>query len=485
MCGIIGIIGTNRASFETYKGLYTLQHRGQDAAGILSYNQSLGKFRLVKDSGLVSEVFDEKSIESLNGDMAIGHTRYSTVGKGEREDIQPHILNYPLGIGMAHNGNLVNYHDLVQKLKTKFKRHSLTNNDLEVMLNLFANYLSDFSDIHYGELKQAATSMIEDIVGGYALVGIIADKGLYGLRDPNGIRPLVLGRKKNTDGSWAHILCSESNTLYYLGYEIIKNVEPGEFIFIDNEGIIHSDKLTKVSKKSCMFEWVYFSSAESIIDHKGVYEARIQLGEVLAKRVQAEIEKGEIAPHVVAPVPETSRLAAIAVGEKLGVRYREILIKNRYIQRSFILNSDEKREDAVTLKLSPVKHEVEGKNILLVDDSIVRGTTSKKIVKSLREAGAKKIYVATTCPPIKNPCYFGVDFPDTKKLVANDRDFQEIEKELGIDKVIYITIEDLQEALDSNELCMACLDGNYPVNVEAANEFVKNRLIDRYNPTNP
>lgn len=492
MCGIIGIIGTKRSSYETYKGLFTLQHRGQDAAGILSYDFQEEKFRIVKNAGLVSEVFDEQSIHSLTGGMALGHTRYSTVGRGEKNDIQPMLLNYPQGIGMIHNGNLINYYELVKELRTQ-KRHSLTNNDLEVILNLFAGYLAkeaESEEISFGHIEKAVKKVYEKIEGGYAVAGTIADQGLFGFRDPNGIRPLVLGKKKvdsvsRLESDYAYILCSESNTLHYLGYELVRDVNPGELVFIDKKGNVHTSQITNSSRRNCMFEWVYFSSAESIIDELSVYEARIRLGEVLASKVQALIESNEISPDIVAPIPETSRLSAIRLGEKLQLKYREILIKNRYIHRSFILNTDEKRKNTVTMKLSPVRHEVEGRKILLVDDSIVRGTTSKKIVETLRECGAKEIYLASTCPQITHACYFGVDFPDPKKLVARDRSNEEIEKELGIDKVIYIDFEDLKSALRSSDLCMACLDGDYPVSIKAADEFTNQRTEDRYKPTNP
>ncbi len=493
MCGIIGIIGTKSSSYETYKGLFTLQHRGQDAAGILSYSFQQKKFKLVKSPGLVSEVFDEKAIASLGGEMSLGHTRYSTVGRGEIEDIQPQLLSYPHGIGMIHNGNLVNYYNLVEELKDKHQRHSLTNNDLEVILNLFAEYLaeeSSSSQISFKDIRNAVAKIYKSIIGGYAVAGTVAEHGLFGFRDPNGIRPLVLGRKKvspedKCESEYAYILCSESNTLHFLGYELVRSIKPGELIYINRTGEISTEVIAGKARKNCMFEWVYFSSAESIIDEMSVYEARIRLGHVLAKKINQLMEDKLITPDLVAPIPETSRLSAIALGEKVSLRYREILIKNRYIHRSFILNSDEKRTNTVTMKLSPVQHEVEEKNILLVDDSIVRGTTSKRIVQTLRDCGAKEIYLASTCPEIKYPCYFGVDFPDPKKLVALDRNAEEIAKELGVDRVIYIDLNDLKHALKSEELCMACLDGNYPVDIESAEDFVSQRKEDRYNPTNP
>lgn len=491
MCGLIGIFGTPRAAFETYKGLFTLQHRGQDAAGILSYDFNKQKFKLLKDSGLVSEVFDEEGIQSLEGEMAIGHTRYSTVGRGERKDIQPQLLNYPLGLGMAHNGNLVNYYELVSQLKNSYQRHSLTNNDVEVILNLFAAKLAQYieeTSLTFEQLSKAFRQVEKMIVGGYAVVAEIAQVGMFGFRDPKGIRPLVIGKRKLTSDEKKQsslkvqesvIFCSETNTLNYLGYEIVRDVEPGEIVFVDKSGEIFSQKLVSATRRHCMFEWVYFSSAESIIEGKSVYEARLQLGGVLSRQIQQLIENKEIQPDIVAPIPETSRLSTIAVAEELGIPYREILIKNRYIHRSFILDSGEKRSQAVDMKLNPVKHEVVGKNILLVDDSIVRGTTSRSIVKALKKYGAKEIYLASTCPEIKYPCYFGVDFPDRQKLLAVNRTHKEIERELGIEKVIYISQKDLQQALRTDQLCMACLNGDYPVVIDSATGFVKRRVQDR------
>ena len=490
MCGLIGIFGTPHSAFETYKGLFTLQHRGQDAAGILSYDFKKEKFKLLKDAGLVSEVFDKEGLQSLTGEMAIGHTRYSTVGRGEKNDIQPQLLNYPLGLGMAHNGNLINYYELVNQLRDSYKRHTLTNNDIEVILNLFAAKLAEDTErpLHFEQLFQAFQQVEKAILGGYAVVAQMAHVGMFAFRDPRGIRPLVMGKRKLTQNEKSQsslsteesvIFCSESSTLNYLGYEIVRDVGPGEIIFVAKSGEIFSRKLPQVKHRHCMFEWVYFSSAESIIDKKSVYEARLKLGNVLSRQIKKLIENKEIQPDIVAPIPETSRLSSIAVAEELKIPYREILIKNRYIHRSFILNTDEKRSDAVGLKFNPVKHEVMGKKILLIDDSIVRGTTSRSLVKALKKYGAKEVYLASTCPKIQYPCYFGVDFPDRKKLLAVNRTSQEIEKELGIEKIIYTSKKDLQEALQTDELCMACLDGNYPVPIDQSSNFVKRRVQDR------
>lgn len=489
MCGVVGILGAPSAVTEIYRGLFTLQHRGQDAAGILSYDFQTKKFKQLRDLGLVSEVFDEQSINSLESELAIGHTRYSTVGKGEKSELQPQLLSYPIGVGMAHNGNLINYYELSDQLRKKYKKDLLTGNDIELILNLFATELGKQED--YGDFEQIASSFQEvsrAIIGGYAIVGQLAHIGMFAVRDPSGIRPLVMGKRKLSDDektksslnlSESIIFCSESSTLNALGYEIIRDVEPGEIIFVDISGKIFSKKIAHGDRNHCMFEWVYFSSAESILNNKSVYESRLNLGRVLSHRIKSCIEKGEIKPDVLAPIPETSRLSAIALAEELNVPYRELLIKNRYVHRSFILENDQKRNRAISMKLVPVKHEVEGRNILLIDDSIVRGNTSRKVIESLRKCGAGEIYLVSTCPEIRYPCYFGIDFPNRDELVAVDRSYQEIEQKLGVEKVIYASKEELIEALGGSDMCMACLDGHYPVDIKNAKSFMEKREVSR------
>ena len=392
MCGVVGIIGPEEAAKEVFMGLFTLQHRGQDAAGILSYEEGEGPgFHLWKDNGLVESVFNEEIVNRLPGRMAIGHTRYSTVGKSDnKHDIQPLVLNYPYGIGMAHNGNLVNYYELAEKLRRERHRMPLTNNDLEVIENLFADALLDAgnksAELSFAQIENAVSSVMRSVNGGYSVVSMIAGQGLFAFRDPRGIRPLILGVRdavvtdivtgeKSTKK--AYCVSSELILLSFLGYESLGDVKPGELIFVNTRGELHRKVLPEAVKEAtpCMFEWVYFAGAESILEGKPVYTARLNLGKGLAKLVQRSIELGEMSPDIVVPVPETSRIAAIALAEEIKVPYREVLIKNRYIQRSFILNTPEKRTKAVDLKLNPVKSEIKGKNVLLVDDSIVRGTT--------------------------------------------------------------------------------------------------------------
>jgi len=495
MCGVVGIVGPEEAAKEVFLGLFTLQHRGQDAAGILSYDEGEGPgFHLFKDNGLVESVFNETVVNRLPGRMAIGHTRYSTVGNSDnKQDIQPLVLNYPYGIGMAHNGNLVNYYQLVDKLKREKHRMPITNNDLEVLQNLFADALlaqgaAHEDKISFSQLEQAVTTVMKESIGGYSVVSILAGQGMFAFRDPKGIRPLILGKRetmvKDANGSLvkknAYCVTSEMILLSFLGYEVVGDLKAGELVFIDNDGKLERKVLAPAQTPTpCMFEWVYFAGAESVLESKPVYNARLALGKGLAQKVKEHISSGQMKPDIVVPVPETSRIAAISMAEELGLPYREVLIKNRYIQRSFILNTPEKRTKAVDLKLNPVKSEIEGKNVLLVDDSIVRGTTSKRLVDLVRRAGAKEVYFVSTCSPIRHPCYYGIDFPSPEELFATGRDEQQIAQALNADRVIYLSQDKLKEAIGLPSLCMACLDGKYPTDISSGLAFREKRKTQR------
>lgn len=494
MCGIIGVLGTPHSAQEAYQGLLLMQHRGQDAAGILSYEFSRRVYNLHKLPGLVDKVFEESDLKRLAGEMAIGHTRYSTIGHSDAGDIQPLMINFPFGIGLAHNGNLVNVHRLKEDLKVKRQRYIFSNNDAEVLLNILAEGLSVHCQaasnghqlkFEYDALEKAVATIFENAQGGYAVIGEIANEGMFAFRDPHGIRPLIMGQRELSDEEKqmapdhfgkTYCFASESNTLNYLGYEIIRDIDPGELVFIDKSGEVRSSKILNKEPAPCMFEYVYFANPESIMESENVYAARLKLGTQLGKKVRQLIDEGVISPDVVVPVPETSRVSAISMSEQIRVPYRELLIKNRYIQRSFILNSQKSRERAVQLKLSPVKSEIEGKKVLLVDDSIVRGTTSKRLIELVRRAGAKEVYFASACSPILHPCYYGIDFPNPKELVATNKTLAEIEQTLGADKVIYLDVEDLRKAINVPKMCMACLDGKYPVSIDEAENFNANRV---------
>lgn len=486
MCGVIGVVGSPEAAKESFLGLITLQHRGQDAAGILSYD---GVFHLVKNHGLVENVFSKAHIDTLTGDLAIGHTRYSTVGKGELHEVQPLVLNYPYGLGMVHNGNLVNYLSIKQKLANEMHRRCFSDSDSETLLNWFAHQLKDHS---FGDLEAATRSVMDSIIGSYSVVGLIGDganggAGLFAFRDRLGLRPLVLG-KKTIAGKTAYMLASETIPLAFLGYEYVRDIVAGELVYITREGQFYSSLLKDLGSpqksqpaRPCMFEWVYFAGAEGAIEKIPVYGARLNLGNRLAAEVAKKIAKENIKIDLVAPVPDTSRTAASAMAEYLHLPYREVLIKNRYIKRTFILNSQSNRESAVDLKLNPVVSQIKGKNILLVDDSIVRGTTSRKIIELVRQSGANKVYFVSTCPPIRYPCFYGIDFPDQNELIAYNQSEEKVAAMLGADGVMYQTIENLRASIqvEGQDLCMACLNGDYPTDITEGLAFLKTRKKHR------
>lgn len=499
MCGVIGVLGTSQASLRVLQGLQLLQHRGQDAAGILTHDES--GFHFIRNLGLVESVFPKNSPEILSGEVAIGHVRYSTVAKhpsnshaigdaegrslSELPNVQPFFMNFPYGIGLVHNGNLTNFKTLSADLRSQARRHPLTRSDSEAILNLFAESLADQTrnePLTFRHLCEAVATVHRRAVGSYSVVVMIAGYGLVAFRDPYGFRPLVMGRKKEKDGKTSTLFASESTVAQFLDYGEIQDVRPGELVAATTEGEIFraipksampgkEDALPEpVTPRPCMFEWVYFASPQTEWEGVPVYNARIHLGRNLAKQIQGEIAAGRMKPDVVVPVPETARIAAIALSEELGLPYREVLIKNRYISRTFILDTQDKREKAVQLKLSPVESEIRGKRVLLVDDSIVRGTTSKKLISLVRACGAKEVYFVSTAPAIRYPCLYGIDFPSHEELVAHGRNGPEIEDALGADRVVYQSIDDLVSALQpipgsgkpEVKPCLACLNREYP-----------------------
>lgn len=457
MCGIVGVMGSPQASQEVHSALLMLQHRGQDSAGILSVDAQTGKFHLHKALGQVSQVFNKKTLDSLTGQSAIGHTRYSTIGDVKEQDLQPMAASFPVGIGMVHNGNVSNYAEKREELH-KNQRYFMSDNDLELILHKIADQFSTDAGADPIEmLSGAITRVLKEIEGGYSVIGLLGSKGLFAFRDSHGIRPLILGEMVGEDGKKSYCLTSETCVLKFLNYKYVRDIRPGEFVWIGHNGQLISHDLLPKKALPCMFEWVYFSSADSTLEGKNVYEARLRLGELLAKRIPTDIKI-----DVVAPVPDTSRPAAIALAEKLGKPFREVLIKNRYVQRSFITNGQDKRMMAVKLKFSVIDELVAGKNVLLVDDSIVRGTTSRKIIELLKAHGVNKIYLASTCPPITHPCYYGIDFPSREELVANNRSVPQVADHLHADGVFYAQTDDLTQALSGLSHCRACLTGEYP-----------------------
>jgi len=456
MCGIVGIFGTPSASTEVYQALLMLQHRGQDSAGILSSEAQPGKFHVHKNLGQVSTVFNKKDLDRLHGMSAIGHTRYSTIGESKESDLQPMALSLPVGIAMVHNGNVSNYHELRNKLISN-QRFFMSDNDLEMIMHLMAESYSRSIQSHvFDRLCDSVRTVLSEVEGGYSVIGLLGSDGMFAYRDPHGIRPLIMGHKKEADGKISYCLTSETCALKFLGYEVDRDIRAGEVIWIDQSGKVQTRLLTEKTPLPCMFEWIYFSGADSTLENKNVYEVRLHLGELLSAHIPKNIKI-----DVVAPVPDTSRPAAIGLAEKLKVPFREVLIKNRYVQRSFITAGQNQRQIAVGLKFSVIDELVKGKNVLLVDDSIVRGTTSKKIIELLKQHGANEVYFASTCPPVIHPCYYGIDFPSSKELIAFERAPEQVSEFLGADGVFYSTIGDLSTALKGQSFCKACLNGEY------------------------
>lgn len=449
MCGVIGIINQEDIAIKLFYGLMSVQHRGQDTAGILTSQDD--EFFISKNKGLVQDIFDKNNLKKLKGNIGIAHTRYSTIGYGSKSNSQPLFVNATHKIGMVHNGNITNYEELKQILGKKCI-FLTTTVDIEPVLNLFT--------VKYEETKdffKAAEYILNTVKGSYSIVGVIAGKGLFAIRDSHGIRPLVLGKKYNS-----YIFSSESVVLQTLDTEFVRDVKPGEAVFISDKTFeIESKVLLPKKKAHCMFEWVYFSRPESMIEERAVYKARLSLGVILANKLRNEDDE-EI--DVVIPVPDTARATAIKMAEALGVRYREGLIKNRYIARTFIMPIQESRKYFVNVKLDVIISIIKGKNVAVVDDSIVRGTTSKKIIQKLRDAGAKKITFISACPPIKYPCFYGIDMSTEKELIANNKSIEEIRKYIGADVLIYTTVDDLKKAI-RRDMCCACLNADYPIKI--------------------
>lgn len=470
MCGIIGVAGTEEASAEIYLGLVHLQHRGQDACGIITCDADSGEVYRVKDIGMVSEVLNEAKVKALKGKIGIGHTRYPTVGVGDRREVQPFFVKRPDGIGLAFNGNIVNYPMLKKKLREEKRVYLTSNSDAEVMLQIFADEYEKGTGV---ESKfNAVRKVYEEAIGGYSVVIVIANKGVLAFKDPNGIRPLVMGEKQ-LNGRKSYAFASESTALTIQGYNSITDLKPGEAVFADSNGNMQRRTIKADKPAPCVFEWVYFSTVESTIEGKSVYEVRKNLGEQLAEKIKRKWPDLEI--DLVMPVPDTSRPAANSLARALGVPYEEGLIKNRYIGRTFIMPVQKMRDEAVKLKLKPVDVTIRGKKVMVVDDSIVRGTTSRRIVKLLRESGAKKVYFVSTFPPIISPCFYGIDFQHAEELIAANRSIEEVEKEIGADKLIYMDVEGLEKALGTRQLCTACVTEKYPTSVEHTKELAELR----------
>lgn len=446
MCGIIGIVGREAVSTRLYDGLTLLQHRGQDAAGIATCHE--GRLVLRRGAGLVRDVFKTGDMQRLQGRMGIGHVRYPTAGTSGQAESQPFYVNSPYGIVMGHNGNLTNSDALQRELFESDLRHINTRSDSEVLLNVFAHELQDLrpSTVLTPDMIFATVAAVHRRCrGAYAVIGLVVGRGVFAFRDPLGIRPAVIGQRV-TDSGTEYAVASESVALQGLGFSLMRDVAPGEAIYIDMEGNLHSQQCAQAPVLSpCIFEFVYLARPDSIIDNISVYKSRLRMGEKLAKRILELRPEHDI--DVVIPIPDTSRTSALEVAFNLGVKYREGFIKNRYIGRTFIMPGQQMRKNSVRQKLSPIDLEFNGKNVLLVDDSIVRGTTSGQIVQMARDAGARKVYMASAAPPVMFPNVYGIDMPAVDELIAHDRTTEQIQQEIGADWLVYQTVADLIEAV--------------------------------------
>ena len=465
MCGIIGIVGKNPVSQLLYDGLLVLQHRGQDAAGIVTCDGNT--FFMHKSNGLVKDVFQTRHMRSLNGNAGIAHVRYPTAGSSSAAEAQPFYVNSPFGIVLAHNGNLTNSEQLKSEMFKQDLRHINTSSDSEVLLNVLAHEIERTSKsavLNNDMAFDAVAGVHRRCKGAYAVVAMIANFGLLAFRDPNGIRPLVIGKMETEKGT-EHIVASESVALDVLGFTLVRDVDPGESVFIDMDGNLFSKQCAEKSKLTpCIFEYVYLARPDSVIDGVSVYQTRLDMGATLADKIKREWSDLDI--DVVIPIPDTSRPSALQVGLALGLEYREGFIKNRYIGRTFIMPGQELRKKSVRQKLNPIRVEFAGKNVLLIDDSIVRGTTSKQIVQMARDAGANKVYFASAAPPVRFPNVYGIDMPSRDELLATDRTDAEICAEIGADGLIYQDLEALEAvvlALNPNihDFDSSCFDGHY------------------------
>lgn len=446
MCGIIGIVGQESVSARLYDGLTLLQHRGQDAAGIATCHE--GRLILRRGAGLVRDVFRAGDMARLEGNLGIGHVRYPTAGTSGQAESQPFYVNSPYGIVMGHNGNLTNADILQKELFESDLRHINTRSDSEVLLNVFAHELQDLkpsTHLTADMIFQTVAAVHKRCRGAYAVIGMVVGRGVFAFRDPLGIRPAVIGQRVTASGT-EFAVASESVALQGLGFSLMRDVAPGEAVYIDMDGNLHTQQCSQSPVLApCIFEYVYLARPDSIIDNISVYKSRLRMGEKLAKRILKLRPEHDI--DVVIPIPDTSRTSALEVAFHLGVKYREGFIKNRYIGRTFIMPGQQLRKKSVRQKLSPIDLEFNGKNVLLVDDSIVRGTTSGQIVEMARDAGAKKVYMASAAPPVRYPNVYGIDMPAVNELIAHDREVSDIENEIGADWLVYQTVEDLIEAV--------------------------------------
>ncbi len=448
MCGIVGIVGQTPVSQSLYDGLTVLQHRGQDAAGIVTISENT--FRLRKANGLVKDVFHTRHMRRLQGNVGIGHIRYPTAGTSSSSEAQPFYANSPFGIALAHNGNLTNFEELKSWLFNTARRHVNTTSDSELLLNILGHELaqSEALNLTPEDIFKAVGKVHDRVRGAYATVALIIGHGMVAFRDPNGIRPLVFGKRETVNGT-EYMVASESVALDACDFEFVRDVAPGEVIYFTEDGKIYSQQCAQSPNYSpCIFEFVYFARPDSTIDKMSVYGTRVEMGKKLGEKIARDWEDLDI--DVVIPIPETSCDIALQIAHELDIPYRQGFVKNRYIGRTFIMPGQEMRKKSVRRKLNAISAEFIGKNVLLVDDSVVRGTTSEQIIEMARAAGAKKVYFASAAPEIRFPNVYGIDMPSANELIAHGREVEDICEIIGADELIFQDIEDLVEAVRSH-----------------------------------
>jgi amidophosphoribosyltransferase len=465
MCGIVGVVSQTPVNQLLYDALLLLQHRGQDAAGIATNHSSM--FSMYKANGLVRDVFRTRNMRSLQGNTGIGHCRYPTAGSSSEEEAQPFYVNAPFGITLAHNGNLTNQAELKEALFRNDRRHINTNSDSEVLLNVLAHEIQEAANGYSLDAEavfKAVGVVHRRVRGAYAVIAQIAGHGMLAFRDPYGIRPLCLGMNESEKGT-EYIVASESVALEGIGFRFVRDIAPGEAVFIGEDGSFHERQCAEnPSLNPCAFEYVYLARPDSVLDGASVYATRLKMGEYLADKIRKEIPIEEI--DVVMPIPDSSRPAAIQLALKLGIEYREGFIKNRYIGRTFIMPGQGMRKKSVRQKLNAIGSEFKGKNVLLVDDSIVRGTTSREIVQMAREAGARKVFFASAAPPVLFPNVYGIDMPTRDELIAYGRTVEEVCAEITADRLVYQDIEALKRSISDVNPALtnfeaSCFDGVY------------------------
>ncbi|AEC02086.1 amidophosphoribosyltransferase [Parasphaerochaeta coccoides] len=484
MCGIVGMFSNHDVAAELYDSLIQLQHRGQDSAGILTSDSQLHAKR---GTGLVRDIFQDEDMEKLTGDIGIGHTRYPTSGTRQGfDEVQPFTTSVPFGMALVHNGNIVNYAQLRDEIIIRRNRYLNTHSDSEMLLQLFADSLQramirsrghsnptgkiESDEDFFSLIRLAVADIFSLAKGSISALSVINGKGIVAMRDPYGVRPLVMGERVSAEGKSEYIFASEDTMFYMLGFTLVRDVLPGEVIYVSMDGILHSAIIEEKPFCPCIFEYVYFARPDAMLNNVSVYRARLRMGQNLGQEWIRTF--GDVRPDVIIPAPSTANTMALAMARELGVNYSEGLYKNPFIGRTFIMPSQAMRRQSVRYKLSPQRIEIRNKNVLIVDDSIVRGTTSKEIVSMIRDFGANQVWFASACPPVVSPCHYGVDIPTAEELIANRQTQEEVRNFLGVEKLLYLSIEALIEAVtrkgrhNMSSPCHVCLGGPHFISGE-------------------